>query len=156
MAIGTSAAVWFFGTQVDLESTAAVVANGAFSVAGDTDDFTNIDDATHVAITVEYRVAVAADDNSGVNIYFQALNVDGSTGDDSIPEAEYRMNHMGFFPALNGITTIQRSTLAPIPLPVYKTSSVWAVWLENKTGQQIDTTPGFTVFVTPLALGPHA
>ena len=156
MAIGTNAAVWFYGTQDDLESTAAVVASGAFSVAGDTADWTNDDDATHVAITVEYRVALAADDNSGVNIYFQALNVDGSTGDDSIPEAEYRHTFMGFFPALNGITTIQRSTLAPIALPVYKTSSVWAVWLENQTGQQIDTTPGFTVFVTPMSFGPHA
>ena len=154
MAIGANAAIWFFGTQDDLDDTSALVASNGYSNAtGDLVAWTNDDDATHVAITVELTMKVAAADNSGINIYFRALNVEG-TNDDSIPEAEYQHNHMGFFPVLNGITTIQRSTIAPIALPLYKTSSVWEVYLENKTGQEIDA--GWTVFVTPMSIGPHA
>ena len=153
MAIGTNAAVWFFGTQDDLDSTSALVADNGFSIASDLATWVNDDDATHVSVIVELTMNVAADDNSGVNLYIRALNVDG-TNDDSVPEAEYRHTFLGFFPVLNGITTIQRSTQAPIALPIFETSSEWEFYLENKTGQEIDA--GWTVFVTPLALGPHA
>ena len=153
MAIGTNAAVWFFGTQDDLDSTSALVSDNGFSIASDLVSWTNDDDATHVAVTVELTMNVAAADNSGVNLYIRALNVEG-TNDDSVPKAEHRRTFLGFFPVLNGITTIQRSTKAPLVLPVYKTSSVWEFYLENKTTNEIDA--GWTVFVTPLALGPHA
>ena len=154
MAIGTNAAVWFFGTQDDLDDTSALIVDGGFSnQSGDLVSWTNDDDATHVAVIVELTMNVAADDNSGVNLYIRALNVEG-TNDDSIPEAEHRRTFLGFFGVLNGITTIQRSTEAPLALPVYKTSSVWEFYLENKTGETIDA--GWTVFVTPMSLGPHA
>ena len=153
MAIGTNAAVWFFGTQDDLDSTSALVSDNGFSIATDLVSWTNDDDATHVAVIVELTMNVAADDNSGVNLYIRALNVEG-TNDDSIPEAEYRHTFLGFFPVLNGITTIQRSTIAPLVLPIIKTSSIWDFYIENQTGQEIDA--GWTVFVTPMALGPHA
>ena len=153
MAIGANAAVWFYGTKDDLASSSALVASNGFSIASDLITWTNDDDATHVAITVEFTQDVAAADFGGHNIFFRALNVDG-TNDDEIPEIEYPHYFMGFFPALNAILTTQRSTLAPIALPIYKTSSVWEVYLENKSGEEIDA--GWTVFITPMSLGPHA
>jgi len=150
MAIGTNAAVEFFGTQDDLDSTSALVAAGAFSIATDLVTWTNDDDAPEAAVTLELTMNVAADDNSGCNLYFRALNVE-STNDDSIPEAEYRHTWVGFIPVLNGIATIQRSTTR-ISLPNYKTSSVWEVYIQNLTGQQIDA--GWTIFITPITIGP--
>ncbi len=152
MAIGADSAVEFFGTQDDLASASALVASAGFSIASDLVTWTNDDDAPQASITLEFTMAVAAADNSGFNMYFRALNVEG-TNDDSIPEAEYRFNWVAFFPALNGITTIQRSTQR-IALPNYKTSSVWEVYIENLTEQEVDA--GWTAFVTPITIGPHA
>jgi len=152
MAIGTDAAVEFFGTQDDLDSTSALVASAGFSIATDLVTWTNDDDAPAAAITVELTMNVAAADNSGVNLFFRALDVEG-TNDDSVPELEYPHTFVGFFPVLNGITTIQRSTKRVV-LPNYKTSSVWEVYIQNLTKQQIDA--GWTVFVTPITIGPHA
>ncbi len=151
MAIAENAAVDFFGTQDDLASSSALVASAGFSIASDLVTWTNDDDAPKAAVILELTMAVAADDNSGCYMYFRALNVE-STNDDSIPEAEYRHTPIAFFPVLNLITTIQRSTLI-VPLPNYKTSSVWEVYIENQTGQEIDA--GWTVFVTPITIGPH-
>ncbi len=152
MAIGTDAAVEFFGTQDDLDSTSALVASNGFSIATDLVTWTNDDDAPQASIILELTMNVAAADNSGVNLYFRALNVEG-TNDDSVPEAEYQHTFIGFFPVLNGITSLQRSTKR-IALPNFETSSEWEVYIENKTGQQIDA--GWTVFVTPITIGPHA
>ena len=152
MAIGTDAAVEFFGTKDDLDSTSALVASAGFSIVTDLVTWTNDDDAPQAAITLEVTMNVAAADNSGVNMYFRALNVDG-TEDDEVPEAEYRHTWIAFFPVLNGITSLQQTTKR-VSLPNYKTSSIWEVYIENQTGQQIDA--GWTVFITPITIGPHA
>lgn len=151
MAIGTDAAVEFFGTQDDLDSTSALVANTGFSISTDLVTWTNDDDAPQASIILEVTMNLAADDNSGVNMYFRALNVEG-TNDDSVPEAEYRHNWIAFFPILNGITSLQRSTLR-VNLPNFETSSEWEIYIENQTGQQIDA--GWTVFITPITIGPN-
>jgi len=152
MAIGTNAAVEFFGTQDDLDSTSALVASAGFSIATDLVTWTNDDDAPEAALTLEVTMNVAAADNSGCNIYFRATDVE-STNDDSVPEAEYRHTWVGFVPILNGITSLQRSTIR-VALPNYKTSSVWEVYIENLTGAQIDA--GWTIFMTPITIGPSA
>ncbi len=156
MAIGTNAAIRFFGTQDNLASSSALVAAAAnsFSIASDLLTWTNDDDAPEASITLEVTMDTAAADNSGVNMYFRALNVDGSTGDDAVPTAVYRHTHIAFFPvAPVPALTIQRTTKV-VPLPNYKTSSVWEVYIENQTGEIIEA--GWTVFVTPITTGPHA
>ena len=151
MVIAVNAAIDFFGTKDDLASSSALIAIGGFSIASDLVTWTNDDDALEAAITVELTMDAVAADNSGVNVFFRALNVDGSN-DDMIPEAEYRHTPMGHWAVLNGITTIQRTTRR-IALPNYKTSSVWEVYLENLTLAVIDA--GWTVFITPITTGPH-
>ncbi len=155
MAIGTDAAVKFYGTQDDLASSSALVAAAAnsFSIASDLVTWTNDDDAPEAAITLQLTMDTAADDNSGVNMYFRTLNV-VTTTDDAVPTAVYRHTYIAFFPvAPVPALTIQRSTIV-VPLPNYKTSSVWEVYIENQTGQIIEA--GWTVFVTPITIGPHA
>ncbi len=151
MAIAENAAIELFGTKVNLASSSALVASGAFSIASDLVVFTNSDDAPEAALTLELTMAVAANDNSGCFLFFRARNVDGSNHD-SIPEAEYQHTPISFFPVLNGITTIQRSTVR-VTLPNYKSGSEYEVYIRNRTGQEIDA--GWTVFVTPVTVGPH-
>ena len=150
MAIGTNAAVEFFGTPDDLARASALVASEAFSIASDLVTWTNDDEAPAAAITLELTMNASANDNSGCNMYFRALNVEG-TNDDSIPVGTHRHTWIAFFPVIKTITTIQRSTVR-VGLPNYKLSSIWEVYIENKTGQQIAT--GWTVFITPIAIGP--
>ena len=52
MAIGTNSAIDFFGTQDDLDSTSALVASNAFSIASDLVTWTNDDDAKEAAYYV--------------------------------------------------------------------------------------------------------
>ena len=154
MAIAVNDAIHKFGTQVDLSAgtTPGAVASNVFSVAADLDTFTNVDDAPMASITFEMEVDVNAADNSGCYMYFRALNV-VSTRDDEIPKATYRHSPIAFFPALNGTLALQRSTVV-VPLPNYKTSSVWEVYIENKTEQAI-TTSTWSVFITPISIGAH-
>ncbi len=153
MAIDTDAAIEFFGTPVNLASTPALVADGDFSVTGDLDPWTNVDDAPMASVTLIMEVEVTADDNSGCNMYFRAIDVEGSNSDE-IPEAEYRHTFVGFFPALNVTLALQRSTQR-IVVPNYKTSSKFEVYIENLTGQEITVTT-WTVIITPIAIGPNA
>ncbi len=153
MAIGTDSAVRSYGTQDDLASASALVGVGNFSIASDLVTWTNDDDAPEAAITLELTMDQAANNSSGCNMYFRALNVE-STNDDAVPTAVYRHTPIAFFPvAPVPALTIQRSTLI-VALPNYKTSSVWEVYIENQTGEIIEA--GWTVFIRPITIGPHA
>ena len=150
MAIGTNAAIWFYGGVTTLTAS-ALIGDNLFSASLGT--FTNSDDATHVAITADLTMDVAADDFGSINIYLRALNTEGSN-DDEIPEVEYPHNFLCNLPVLNTVLTLQRTTDGPFALPIYKTSSIWEVYVENKTGDEIDT--AMKVYLTPMSLGPHA
>lgn len=153
MAIGTDAAVRFYGTQDPLADSSALVGVGNFSIASDLLTWTNTDGAPEAAIILEVTMDVAAADNSGCYMYFRALAVQ-STNDDAVPTAVYRHTPIAFFPvAPVPALTIQRSTVV-VALPNYKTSSKWEVYIENQTGQIIEA--GWTVFVTPITIGPKA
>ncbi len=151
MAIEKNARKRVYGTRINLASASALVASDGFSIASDLIVLNNVDNVDEMVVTLELTMNVAANDNSGCSMYFRALNVDGGTDDDSIPEAEYRHQFVGFFPVLNGITTTQRSTLL-LELPHFKEDSEWEVYIENLTGQEIDA--GWTVFATPTTDAP--
>ena len=151
MAIGTDAAIEFFGTQDTLGTSSATVADDAFSIAGDLSTFTNDDDAPMASVTALIDYSVAPDVNSAVNLYLRLLNVQ-STNDADVPDANFQHFYVGSFP-VNDVTTNQYITI-DINFPNGKSSQEYEFYIENKTGQTIQA--GWDIFVTPKTIGPHA
>ena len=151
MAISTDAAIEFFGTQVDLDSASATVADAAFSISTDLAVFTNSDDAPQAAIVGFFDYAVAPDANSSINLYLRPINIQ-STNDQETPDVNFQHTYVGSFP-VNDVTTNQYIAI-DISLPNTKTSQEYEVYIENQTGQTIQA--GWIIYVTPKTLGPHA
>jgi len=151
MAIGTGTLIEFFGTQDDLASSSAAVANNAFSVTGDTADWTNDDDAPMASVTLVMDPASAPAGNVFVNLYAQYLNV-VTTADGENPAATFPHKFMGAFP-VSVTATVQNITI-DIRLENWLTSSIYHFWIENKTGVSIDA--GWALHITPKTIGPSA
>jgi len=117
MAIGTNDFIEKFGTQDSLDSTSGSVANTVFSVAGDLDVFTNVDDAPFAAIVFEGDFALAPDANSVVELYAQMLNII-STSDEEVPDANNLSGLLGTF-GLNDVATAQFKQIV-VKLPMVR------------------------------------
>lgn len=150
MAIGTDAAIEFFGTQDTLGTTSAAVANDAFSIAGDLSTWTNNDDAIQAHVVLLANFSVAPDANSVINLYLRPLAIQ-STNDATVPDANFQSVHVGSFP-LNDSTVAQYIPIV-ISLPNQKTSQGYEFYVENKSGQSLPA--AWDIFVTPKAIGPH-
>lgn len=151
MAIGTDAAVEYFGTQDTLGTSSATVADNAFSIASDLSTWTNDDDAPMASVTALIDFSVAPDANSSVNLYLRLLNTQ-STNDSDVPDANFQHKYVGSFP-MNDVTTNQYITI-DIALPNGKTSQEYEFYIENKAGQTIQAS--WDIYVTPKTIGPHA
>lgn len=151
MAIGTGAEIDFFGTQDTVSGTTAAVANNGFSATGDISAWTNDDDARQASITLTGTFAVAPTLGTYVNLYARLMNVDG-TSDNPVPSVSFLHTCLGSFP-VDDVTSSQVITL-DIPLPNAYTSQVYEFYIENKSGQSLNS--GWTLKVTPKAAGPHA
>ena len=151
MAIGTDAAVEFYGTQDTVTSSSSSVASGAFSVSGDITTWTNDDDAPQAAVVFEGTYSTAPDANSYVNLYARLMNVQ-STNDQDAPDANFPHFYLGSFP-LNDVTSAQYCVIE-VDLPNTKTSQEYDFYIENEGGQTLSS--GWDLYVTPKTLGPHA
>jgi len=151
MAIGTDAAVDFFGTQATLGTSSSAVANDAFSVAGDLSTFTNTDDAPQASVVLLANFSVSPDADSSINLYLRLLNVQ-STNDQDVPDANFQHVYVGSFP-LNDVTTAQYITIS-ISLPNNITQQQYEFYVENKSGQSLPA--GWDIFPTAKTIGPHA
>ncbi len=151
MAIGTDAAIEFFGTKDSLDDTSGSVADGAFSVASDVLEWTNDDDAPMAAIILEATYASAPDANSSVNLFARPMNI-VSTSDSDVPDANFGHVYVGTFP-LNDVTSAQFITI-DIRLPNTKTSQSYIFYIENNGGQTISA--GWDLHIVPKTIGPHA
>lgn len=153
MAIGTDAAIEFFGTQdtVTAGGGTSAVSNDAFSVGADAAAWTNDDDAVMATMVAMLDWATAPNANSYVNLYARLMNIDG-TNDQDVPDANYPHVFLGSFP-INDVTTNQYIAIE-IGLPNTVSSQVYEFYVENKTGQTLQA--GWTMKITPKAIGPHA
>lgn len=151
MPISTNAAIEFFGSQTTLNNTTAAVANDAFSVAGDVNSWSNVDDAPQASMTLLANFSVAPDANSSINLYAKLDNIEG-TNDQDVPDANFQHTYLGSFP-LNNATTAQYINIS-ISLPNTYTSQAYIFYVENKSGQSLPI--GWDLFITPKTLGPHA
>ena len=151
MAIGTDAAIDFFGSQSSLDNTSGAVTDGSFSVTGDLNSWTNSDDAPEASMVFEGTYSTAPDVGSDVLLFAQLLNVE-STNDAPVPDANYPHIYMGRF-ALDNVTTAQYITI-DIDLPNYKTSSVYHFFIKNQAGQTLSA--GWDLHPAAKTEGPHA
>lgn len=151
MAIGTDAAVEFFGTQDTLGTSSAAVPDGAFSIASDLSTWTNDDDAPTAHVVLLANFSVAPDANSVVNLYLRPLAIQ-STNDATIPNANFQQVYAGSF-GLNDSTVAQYIPVV-ISLPNQKTSQGYEFYVENQSGQSLPA--GWDIYVTPKTIGPHA
>jgi len=151
MAIGTSSAIEFFGTQDTLGTSSAAVADAAFSIASDLSTWTNDDDAPQASVVLLANFSVAPTANTYINLYLRLLNVQ-STNDQDVPDANFGHVFVGSFP-LNDVTTAQYSTI-DISLPNTVTSQQYEFYVENQSGQSLPA--GWDIYVTPKTIGPHA
>jgi hypothetical protein len=154
MAIGTDAAIDFFGTQDTLGTSSASVADDAFSIASDLSTWDNDDDAKEASVTGLFNwTTTAPDANSVNNLYLRLLNVQ-STNDNQVPDANFQHRYVGSFP-LNDVTGAQYVTI-DISLPNAYTATDYEFYIENKSGSTEALPAGWDIFVTPKAVGPHA
>ena len=158
MAIGTDAAVNFFGTQDTLGGTAtAAISDAAFSVINATtglNSWTNDDDAPTAGFVLEFTTATTGDAGSVINLYAKLLNIgDGGTEDTEDPDANFLNYYLGSFPHNNPSTGAQTAMLT-VALPNMLTSQQYEFFIENTTGQTISA--GWDLHVTPITIGPHA
>jgi hypothetical protein len=152
MAIGTNARVDFFGTQDEVTTSPATVANGAYSIASDTGIWTNDDDAPEAM----WRLLLTAAGLGGVptgdvDLFLQPQNIDGATGDQIIPSDLFKHTYVGTFP-IHKADADQQILIGPFELPNYKTSSEFIPFIKNKMGFATGTT--WTLHVIPMTDGP--
>ena len=155
MAIGSDSAIAFFGTQDEVTTSPATVADGNYSIASDTSTWTNDDDAPLAMWRLLLTAAGlgGAPDGGTVDLYLQPQNIDGSTGDQFIPSDNFQHTYIGSFP-IQQTDADQQILIGPLALPNYKTSSEFIPFIKNNCGQALGTT--WTLHVIPMTYGPHA
>ena len=153
MTIAEDALIEFFGTQDEVTTSPATVADAAYSIASDTSEWTNDDDAPFAMFRLLLTAAGLGGAPTGdVNLYAQCIDIDGSTGDQAFPSDNFPHTYLGTFPILR-TDTDQQSVIGPIKLPNYKTSSTFVFVIQNQMG--VATGATWTLHVTPVTYGPH-
>lgn len=152
MAIGTDAAIEFFGTTDDLDSTSAAVSNNTFSVVGDLASWVNDDNAPSAAVVGLFTFSVAPTASSLILLYARPLNIADTTKDADAPNANIQREFLGAF-VLDAVTTEQVIAIQ-VALPNSKLDQEFEIYVENQGGQTISA--GWSLQITPKTIGPHA
>ena len=153
MAISTDAAIEFFGSQDTLGNTTSAVTDGSFSDGtNDLNAWTNDDDAPLATAVLTFTTATTGDAGSVINLYARLVDIQ-STNDAEVPDSNFKHVFLGSFPHNNPSTSAQYHAIR-IGLPNTQTSQVYHFYIENQTGQTISA--GWDLYITPIAIGPHA
>lgn len=158
MTIGTDDAIDKFGTQdtVTAGGGTSAVAAGAYSASGDvvSGGWTNDDDAPtagFVLTTAAGQSAWTAGDT--VSLFARLMNVNG-TADAPQTDANYPHIYVGKF-KMDAASGTQDVALidGDTPLPNQYASQVYEFYIRNNGA--VSLAAGWTLKVTPKAIGPH-
>ena len=144
MAIAENATIDFFGTQDEVTTSSASVADTVYSILTDTSVWTNDDDAPMASVTAKLTFGTGPTAGTTVDLFIQKNNVEG-TDDDDFPADDRPFTYVGSFP-LDNVTSEQIQTI-DIVLPNYKTSSEYVFVVKNNGGQTLSA--AWQLFVTP-------
>lgn len=157
MAIGTNAAIEYFGTRDALGTTTSAVADGAFSDGtNDLLAWTNDDDAPWAAfvLTGQYPSGTL-DAIPFFVLHARLIDVLGTTGDTPVPDANHSPHQLGIFnwnPDLAATTDDDMVVITK--LPNTRASQEYNFYIENTTG--VSLSAGWELEVIPFTEGPHA
>ena len=151
MTISTNAAVSFLGTQATAITTAATVANAAFSLAAHATTFTNVNGAKEARYVFTGAFAVAATANSSLALFARPLLIDGVVNA-AEPSATFQSTYIGSFPVDSTAGTASQSSYFEGSLPDGVDGQTMDFYLQNNAGQTLSI--GAVVKVTPAAIGP--
>lgn len=153
MAIGTDAAILFFGTQDTVTSTGGAISDGSIVSAG---TWTNDDDAPYASFVLHATFTTTMPTIGSLELLCRLQDIQ-STNDESVVDANYTGQALGAFPIDFGETagTEFWSVLANVELPVVGASQIYEFYVRNNnTGQTV--TANWELYATPFTLGPHA
>lgn len=155
MAIAADAVILFQGTQDEITTgTPGTVATGAFSVAADTADWTNDDDAPLAGAVLKCQFDTTFPTVGSIGLYARMMNIQGTN--DELDDSD-AFHFLGAFKIPFGLAadTDYYSAIPMISLPWHYTSQVLHFYIKNEaTAQTIGT--GWQVWITPITHGPHA
>lgn len=159
MAVSTNDGIFKFGTQDEVTSgTPATIASNAFGKAdqGATVAYTNDDDAPYGAAILKCQFDTTMPTVGSIGLYARLLNVQ-STDDLNEPDANFKAIHVGEFQIDFGVAADTDMYLA-IPffqMPMIGSAQAIDWYIHNNaTGQTIGVS--WQLWITPLAIGPHA
>lgn len=147
MTIGTGAQVEFFGAQTQVTSAPANVTDGSFSPGF---AWTNSDDAPMADVVLQAAFAVPADANGRFFLHLRKLNI-VTTSDEPVPSSNWQQSIVGTILVEN--VTAARYPSVRVALRNHKTGQEYEWYVENNSGQTLQS---WELYVTPVALGPHA
>ena len=158
MAIGTDAAIWFFGTQdvVD-DTTTSLILNNAFSVAADViSNWTNDDDALFGSAVLECQFDTTMPSAGSIGLYARLLNVRG-TDDENATDASFAPHYVGTFTIDFGVANDTNffTVIETFDMPQAGAAQAIEWYIKNEnTGQTIGV--DWNLWITPKSIGPHA
>lgn len=151
MAIATDAGILFYGTEDTLTTTGASTADGVVTQANST-VWPNDDDAPEVSFRGIFTFATAPADGTTIKVLARVMNINGTT-DEAAPTATYQPHPVAAFSLLN-TTSAQDIITGPVSLPTFSSSDDYQFYIENNGGQTLSV--NWSLYVTPVTLGPHA
>ena len=157
MTISTNATVWFFGTEdtVTAGGGTSAVSNAAYSAAADAAAWTHDDDSQQASFVLTFQYPSGTITTGGIQLFARLINNNGTTGEPQ-PGTTWMGHFLGNFNTGTGMaaTTNYAVELGPVDLPLKKTSQEYEFYVLNSCG--VTMTAGWTLKVTPMAIGPHA
>ncbi len=160
MAIGTDSTIDFAGTQDEVTTSPADVATLAYSIASDTMEWANDDDAPFAMFVLKLTAAGlggAPDIGASISLFAQLVEIQAVGDDQLFPKANFEHRYLDTFPVSNADED-QNIVIGPVRLPNLMSQSATAqkfvFVIRNDTGVALGTT--WQLYVTPLTSGPHA
>lgn len=157
MAIGTDAAIHFFGTQdvVTAGGGTSAVSDAAYSVDADAAEWTNDDDAPEAGFILKFQYPSGTIDANGIHLYCSLSEV-ATTNDEPLVDSGWKPHYLGAFVTDTGqaATTDTYYTLGyHVPLPNLETSQKYKFFVYNDCG--VTMSAGWTLSIIPVTVGPH-
>jgi hypothetical protein len=154
MALTSGTSIEAFDTQTQLTvATPGTVADGAFSVTGDVDDWTNTNDASFASFVLAAAMPTAQPtaEKSTINLYARPMAVQSTNNTEAPDGTNLDGIYLGTFIYDNSVAvdTLQYMTIADAPLPNINSQQVIEFYINNETGGANAISNTWDLWITP-------
>lgn len=149
----TTGTVNEFGTEDEVISTGAAVANNAYSLAAHATSHTNDDNAREGSFKFNGTAAANPSANTAYELYARKMDIEGASTDANEPSDTYREEFIGAFSADSSTTSqVLSFDVEDGDIPAYENDQLTDYYIRNSSGQSLNS--GATVDFTPKAAAP--